>query len=72
MYILAGYMCSPAGGKADTGHKLATAVSGLLVAGMAPRAIKAKKFMPAGLVATIGAVSLLYNGKKAKEWMDAE
>lgn len=62
------YLCSPNGGKPDTGHQLATATSTLLVGGTLPRALKTKKFMPAGLIAAIGTISLVYNGKKAYEW----
>ena len=37
-----------------------------LVAGMGPRAAKSGKFMPAGLVATLGALSTLYQVR----WME--
>eukprot|EP00747_Dinoflagellata_sp_TGD_P189303 gnl/TRDRNA2_/TRDRNA2_49470_c0_seq1.p1 gnl/TRDRNA2_/TRDRNA2_49470_c0~~gnl/TRDRNA2_/TRDRNA2_49470_c0_seq1.p1 ORF type:complete len:125 (-),score=26.93 gnl/TRDRNA2_/TRDRNA2_49470_c0_seq1:105-434(-) len=47
---------------------LGTIVSAILSAGMIPRAVKTKKMMPAGMVALLGAIALLYNGKKLKEW----
>ena len=50
------------------GHGLALASSLLLLGGMAPRAVKTGKFFPAGLVASIGAVSSIYQAKKVFEW----
>merc|ERR1712060_706518 len=45
---------------------LATVISGLLTAGMVPRAIKTKKMMPAGMVALLGIVAFLYNSSKLR------
>jgi uncharacterized membrane protein (UPF0136 family) len=50
------------------GHALATGTSGLMGLGMAHRYLKTNKFMPAGLVATIGIAAAAYNGKKARDW----
>ncbi len=55
-------------GQHKEGHGLALVSSLLLLGGMAPRAVKTGKFMPAGLVATLGAVSAVYQGKKVQEW----
>lgn len=43
------------------GFKLGALVSFLLTAGMLPRVVKSGKFMPAGLVSALGALSLVYN-----------
>ena len=50
------------------GHTLACTTGALLAGGMGSRVMKGAKFMPAGLVATLGMVSMLYEGKKALEW----
>uniref|UniRef100_A0A6U2EXH3 Transmembrane protein 14C n=2 Tax=Hemiselmis andersenii TaxID=464988 RepID=A0A6U2EXH3_HEMAN len=55
-------------GQNRNGHMVALASSVALVAGMAPRAYASKKFMPAGLVATLGLLSSAYQGKKTIEW----
>mmetsp|Transcript_23042 Transcript_23042/g.55072 ORF Transcript_23042/g.55072 Transcript_23042/m.55072 type:complete len:111 (+) Transcript_23042:25-357(+) len=57
-------------GQNKNGHMLALATSLLLVGGMGPRAVASKKFMPAGLVASIGAVSAAYQTKKVMEWWE--
>uniref|UniRef100_A0A7R9WAW6 Transmembrane protein 14C n=1 Tax=Pseudictyota dubia TaxID=2749911 RepID=A0A7R9WAW6_9STRA len=50
------------------GHALASGTSGLMALGMGQRFAKTGKFMPAGLVAAMGAVSLAYHTKKTIEW----
>ena len=50
------------------GHALATGTSTLMALGMGQRFIKTGKFMPAGLVATLGAASMAYHMKKTIEW----
>jgi uncharacterized membrane protein (UPF0136 family) len=50
------------------GHLLATATSGFMALGMAHRYTKTTKFMPAGMVAVVGAAACAYNAKKATEW----
>eukprot|EP00535_Pseudo-nitzschia_heimii_P004199 CAMPEP_0197186896 /NCGR_PEP_ID=MMETSP1423-20130617/14817_1 /TAXON_ID=476441 /ORGANISM="Pseudo-nitzschia heimii, Strain UNC1101" /LENGTH=112 /DNA_ID=CAMNT_0042638329 /DNA_START=20 /DNA_END=358 /DNA_ORIENTATION=+ len=50
------------------GHALATGVTGVMAAAMAKRFSTTWKFMPAGLVATLGAMGCAYNAQKALEW----
>lgn len=50
------------------GHALATGASGIMALAMGQRFISSGKFMPAGLVATLGAACCAYNLKKAIEW----
>ena len=52
------------------GHALACTAGALLAGGMGSRALKTGKFMPAGLIASLGFVSMFYEGKKANEWRD--
>ena len=54
------------------GHGLALLTSSALVGGMAPRALKTGKLMPAGLLAILGAGSAAYHAKKTLEWWDSE
>lgn len=57
-------------GESFQGHALACTTGALLAGGMGSRAIKTGKFMPVGMVATIGVISMLYEGKKANEWRE--
>ena len=50
------------------GHLLASGTSGLMAAAMAQRFMSTGKFVPAGLVAIIGAGACAYNIQKAREW----
>jgi uncharacterized membrane protein (UPF0136 family) len=50
------------------GHLLATGTSGIMALGMGQRFVTSQKFMPAGLVAALGAACCAYNLKKAQEW----
>ncbi len=50
------------------GHMLASGTSGLMALGMGQRFMKTGKFMPAGIVAALGAVSCAYHAKKTIEW----
>eukprot|EP00056_Hartaetosiga_gracilis_P020773 m.21228 g.21228 ORF g.21228 m.21228 type:complete len:105 (+) comp8696_c0_seq1:171-485(+) len=59
VYALAAYRIQ---GEHPDGTYIALGISLLLSAVMAKRALNAKKFMPAGLVATAAAVALLVNG----------
>ena len=54
------------------GHALASGVTGIMSVAMAQRFLSTKKFMPAGLVATLGAAGFAYNVKKALEWWPYE
>jgi uncharacterized membrane protein (UPF0136 family) len=49
-------------------HVLAGATSGLMSIAMGHRYLQTMKFMPAGLVATIGTAACAYNVMKAIEW----
>ena len=50
------------------GHALAGVTSGAMAVGMGQRYLKTGKFMPAGLVAVLGAGSCAFNVMKAMEW----
>ena len=56
-------------GESFKGHSLAAGCTGLMTVAMGQRFLTTGKFMPAGMVATLGAVGLAYNVKKAIEWM---
>ena len=49
-------------------HLLASATSGIMSIAMGHRYIQTMKFMPAGIVATIGTAACAYNVMKAIEW----
>lgn len=49
-------------------HCLAASASGVMALAMGTRFIKGAKFMPAGLVAALGAAGCAYNVSKAIEW----
>jgi uncharacterized membrane protein (UPF0136 family) len=53
-------------------HCLATATSGVMALAMGGRFVSTGKFMPAGLVATLGAIGCAYNLNKALEWAPAK
>ena len=54
------------------GHALASGATGVMSVAMAQRYMASKKFMPAGMVATLGAAGFAYNVKKALEWWPEE
>ena len=56
-------------GHSDTGHKVNFGAALLLAGAMTPRYLKTKKVWPAGVMSVVGVVSLVYEGKKALEWM---
>ena len=51
------------------GHALASGVTGLMTIAMGQRFLSSGKFMPAGMVTTLGAIGLAYNIQKTLEWM---
>ena len=56
-------------GESYKGHALASGVTGAMTLAMGARFFKTGKFMPAGMIATVGAVGLAYNAQKTREWM---
>eukprot|EP01134_Creolimax_fragrantissima_P004101 CFRG4101T1 len=52
----------------EIGHDLAAAASTILTLSMSRRALKSGKFMPAGMVATLGLAAGAYNGYKAADY----
>ena len=50
------------------GHLLACGASGIMSLAMGQRFLSSGKFMPAGMVAVLGAVSTAYHIQKALEW----
>lgn len=56
-------------GHPDVGHPLALAGSATLAGAMGSRAAKTKKLWPAGVLASLGVLSSLYQGKKTYEWL---
>ncbi|KAL7569912.1 hypothetical protein ACA910_008576 [Epithemia clementina (nom. ined.)] len=71
LLIGSGYMIAKTD-KVYEGHLLAAATSGVLAMAMGQRYMQSGKFMPAGLVAVIGAAGLAYNATKAMEWAPAK
>eukprot|EP00287_Rhodomonas_sp_CCMP768_P019543 CAMPEP_0202809010 /NCGR_PEP_ID=MMETSP1389-20130828/1428_1 /ASSEMBLY_ACC=CAM_ASM_000865 /TAXON_ID=302021 /ORGANISM="Rhodomonas sp., Strain CCMP768" /LENGTH=191 /DNA_ID=CAMNT_0049479507 /DNA_START=74 /DNA_END=647 /DNA_ORIENTATION=+ len=62
LYIGSGLLIQS--GQNRNGHALALGTSLVLAGGMGARAAKTSKFMPAGLVATLGGLCGLYQAKK--------
>ena len=54
------------------GHLLGTGTSGIMALGMTQRFMSTGKFMPAGMVAVVGAAAAAYNAKKSMEWAPAD
>lgn len=50
------------------GHCLAAGASGVMGLAMGQRYLSTRKFMPAGIVAVLGAAACAYNVTKAMEW----
>lgn len=50
------------------GHALASGATGIMSAAMAKRFLSTKNFMPAGMMAVLGAGGLAYNVRKTLEW----
>jgi uncharacterized membrane protein (UPF0136 family) len=55
-------------GESFKGHILACGATGVMTVAMGQRLLSTGKFMPAGMVATLGAAGLAYNVTKAIEW----
>ena len=51
------------------GHALASGITGIMTIAMGQRFLSSGKFMPAGMVTTLGAIGLAYNIQKTLEWM---
>jgi uncharacterized membrane protein (UPF0136 family) len=67
LLVTSGYMIA----KTDyifEAHILASATSGVMSIAMGRRYIQTVKFMPAGIVATLGSLACAYNVMKAIEW----
>jgi len=63
-----GYMIAKTDSQYEA-HLLATGTSGIMALGMAHRYVTTGyKFMPAGLVACLGAAAAAFNAKKALDW----
>ena len=56
-------------GESYKGHALATGATGVMTLAMGQRFLSTGKFMPAGMVAALGAAGLAYNLQKTLEWM---
>ena len=67
LLIGSGYMIATTD-KQFEGHALAAGVSGLMTIAMGQQFLSTGKFMPAGLVASVGVISAAYETKKALEW----
>mmetsp|Transcript_4121 Transcript_4121/g.9161 ORF Transcript_4121/g.9161 Transcript_4121/m.9161 type:complete len:112 (+) Transcript_4121:87-422(+) len=68
LLIASGVMIS--GDSQYSGHSLAAGTSALMTLGMGQRFLKTGKFMPAGMVSVLAALSSGYHVKKALEWKD--
>jgi uncharacterized membrane protein (UPF0136 family) len=69
LYLGSAYMIA----KTDSiyeAHMLATGASGVMALAMGQRFLSTQKFMPAGLVATLGVAACAYNYTKAAQWSD--
>ena len=56
-------------GESYKGHALATGATGVMTLAMGQRFLSTGKFMPAGMVAALGAAGMAYNLQKTLEWM---
>eukprot|EP00462_Mataza_sp_D1_P022041 CAMPEP_0175127158 /NCGR_PEP_ID=MMETSP0087-20121206/4243_1 /TAXON_ID=136419 /ORGANISM="Unknown Unknown, Strain D1" /LENGTH=106 /DNA_ID=CAMNT_0016409129 /DNA_START=47 /DNA_END=364 /DNA_ORIENTATION=+ len=65
-YLASGYTIQ--NGDDKKGHAMGLATSLVLVGATGPRAMRTKKFIPGGLMATIGTACGVYNAKKTYEW----
>ena len=62
-----GYMIAKTDSQYEA-HLLATGTTGIMSLAMSKRFFSTGKFMPAGLVAVLGAAGCAYNAKKSMEW----
>ncbi|KAF0853121.1 mitochondrial transmembrane protein 14C-like protein [Andalucia godoyi] len=66
LFTGAGYLIQS--GKEKEGHDLATVLSVALTAVMGARALRTRKLVPAGIVASAAAISTVYEAQKSIEW----
>jgi uncharacterized membrane protein (UPF0136 family) len=71
LLVGSGYLIAFSDDRQYEGHLLGCGTSALLALGMTPRALSTGKFMPAGLVSTLGIVAAAYNFHKGQEWAPA-
>lgn len=67
LFLTSGYMIA----KTDyiyEAHLLASATSGIMSIAMGHRYLQTMKFMPSGIVATVGTAACAYNVMKAIQW----
>ena len=67
LLLASGYMIAKTDHQYEA-HLLAAGTGGIMALGMAQRYMKTSKFMPAGLVAILGAAACGYNVKKSLDW----
>jgi uncharacterized membrane protein (UPF0136 family) len=67
MLLGSGYLIAKTD-KVFEGHVLGVTATGIMTIAMGHRFIGTGKFMPAGVVATLGALGCAYNIRKAIEW----
>ena len=59
-------------GDCKEGHALAAVTSALVLSTMAPRFVRTRALMPAGILTATASASLAYDAYKTYEWHSAE
>ena len=67
IFLGSGYMIAQTDRQYEA-HLMASGTGGIMAVGMAQRWMKTSKFMPAGMIAILGAAACAYNAKKSLEW----